>query len=319
MPISRRSVFSYSAGLLLVFFCALAPATSETTASLQRYSVTVHKHTFALWARIPPEPRGAVLLLHGRTWSSLPDFDLQVPGLHRSVLASLAARGFAAYALDQRGYGETPRDATGWITPRQATKDAAATLAWIAARHPLLPRPALLGWSLGAATAHLVAASSPANLSAVILYGYAPEPDASIMAVAEPSRPPAYKNTPEAAAGDFISPQVTENEVVQAFVKTALRTDPVHVDWKDEEQFLCDSSRIKLPALVLFGERDPNVEERGAQRFFSHLAAKEKQMVIIPGADHCAHLETTHNAWVNAVTDFLVRPGVLTPADGRRK
>src|ERR1051325_2462576 len=71
---------------------------------------TVHSdgHPMSVWARRPPATattRGAVLLVHGLTWSARPDFDLQVPGmgLQRSVLASLAAQGIAAYAIDLRG------------------------------------------------------------------------------------------------------------------------------------------------------------------------------------------------------------------------
>jgi alpha-beta hydrolase superfamily lysophospholipase len=297
--------------LMVSVACCAVPAIGESLPALQRLSARVNGHTFAVWARIPAAPRGAILLLHGRTWSSLPDFDLQVPGLNRSVLAALAAQGLAAYALDQRGYGETPRDGTGWITPRRAAEDAAAVLGWIADRHPRLPKPALLGWSLGAATAHLVAVSYPTRLCALILYGYAPDPDGVIAALLEPARPPREANSREAAVSDFISPGVTDPSVIKAFAETALRTDPIHVDWKDEEQFLCDSSRISSPTLMLFGDRDPNVDVPSLKHFFSHLATKEKQIVEFPGADHCAHLESTHEDWVAAVVSFLSRPGIL--------
>ncbi len=302
-----------SAGLLAGMLCTAITAYSQTEPALQRLSARVNGHTFAVWARIPAAPRSAALLLPGRTWSSLPVFDLQVPGFRRSALVSLAAKGIAAYALDQRGYGETPRDATGWITPLQAAKDAVAVLGWVAARHPLLSKPALLGWSLGAATAHLAAVSSPASLSALILYGYAPDPKAVIAAAVETAEPSRAKNTREAAAGDFISPGVTDPAVVKAFVDTAIRTDPVRVDWKNETQFLCDSSRIKVPTLVLYGERDPNVDAASLQSFFGLLATKEKQVVMLPGADHCAHLEATHDDWIAAIVNFLAR----LPVPGR--
>src|SRR5262249_46463208 len=93
-----------------------APPTHAVEAP-QRFTVQSDGHPLAVWARIPAAPRAVVLLLHGRTWSSRPDFDLQVPGLRRSVLESLQAKGVAAYALDARGYGATPRDSTGWLTP----------------------------------------------------------------------------------------------------------------------------------------------------------------------------------------------------------
>jgi pimeloyl-ACP methyl ester carboxylesterase len=31
-------------------------------------------------------------------------------------------------------------------------------------------------------------------------------------------------------------------------------------------------------------------------------------MVVLPGADHCAHLEDTHDKWIAAVVSFLARP-----------
>src|SRR5882762_10476066 len=46
----------------------------------QRFTVQVNGHPLAVWARIPLTARGAVLLVHGRTWSGRPDFDLDVPG-----------------------------------------------------------------------------------------------------------------------------------------------------------------------------------------------------------------------------------------------
>ena len=82
----------------------------------------------ALWRKAPAQPRRSVLLIHGRTWSGRPDFDLQVPGESRSFMDALVAQGYAAYALDLRGYGATPRDATGFLTPERAAADVAAAL-----------------------------------------------------------------------------------------------------------------------------------------------------------------------------------------------
>jgi pimeloyl-ACP methyl ester carboxylesterase len=248
-----------------------------------------------------------VLLLHGRTWSSRPDFDLQVPGLRRSVLESLQARGIAAYALDARGYGATPRDSTGWLTPNRAAADVAAVLAWITARHPGLPRPALVGWSLGAATAHLAAVRSSAALSSLVLFGYAPDPDGEIAPDVDAGPPLRARTTVEAATSDFISPKITPPIVVKTFVETALKTDPIAVDWRHEDQFIYDSARISVPTLVLFGERDPGVDESAAERFVAHLKTKDKRLVIIPGADHCAQLEDSHDAWINEVATFVTR------------
>ena len=303
--------------LTMGLLCAAAAASLVAGAAPQapphvsepprHFTVMSDGHPLAVWARVPAAPRAAVLLLHGRTWSSRPDFDLQVPGMRRSVLESLQAKGIAAYALDARGYGATPRDSTGWLTPNRAAADVSTVLKWVAARHPGLPRPALVGWSLGAATAHLTAVRSAADISSLVLFGYAPDPDGEIAPDADAGAPLRARTTTESAASDFISPKVTPSIVVKTFVETALKTDPIAVDWRHEEQFIYDSSRIAVPTLVLFGERDPGVDEGAAERFLAHLKTNDKRLAIIPGADHCAQLEDTHDAWINEVVNFVVR------------
>ena len=47
---------------------------------------------------------------------------------------------------------------------------------------------------------------------------------------------------------------------------------------------------------------------RDAGKFFAALATPDKQMVSLPGADHAAQLEDTHDAWIAAVVNFLTRP-----------
>lgn len=109
----------------------------------------------------------SILLLHGRTWSSQPVFDLRTSDdddKRQSTLQSLADLGFAAYALDLRGFGETPRDyrydendnndndgdqddvvlasfdekrkrSGGYTTPMRCVADVKCAIDWIANRH----------------------------------------------------------------------------------------------------------------------------------------------------------------------------------------
>jgi pimeloyl-ACP methyl ester carboxylesterase len=286
-----------------------AGAVSATQAAPDRLTVPSDGHPMAVWVRRPASPRGVVLLVHGRTWSSRPDFDLQVPGLQRSVMSSLSAQGFAAYAVDLRGYGETPRDASGWGTPRRSASDVINVAAWIARQHPDLPRPVLIGWSRGAAIAMLAAQLAPSHVSALVMFGFAYDPDAAFADTDVPDRPARAKNTAESAASDFISPAVTPPAVVRAFVTQALRADPVEVDLRGDTEFdALNPAAVKVPTLVLFGERDPGIAQADAGKFFARLAAPDKQLVVLPGADHVAQLEDTHAAWISAVVDFLTRP-----------
>ena len=277
----------------------------------ERFTVQSDGHPMAVWARKPATPKGAILLVHGRTWSSRPDFDLQVPGMQRSVLMSFVAHGFAAYAVDLRGYGETPRDATGWMTPKRAAADLANVLAWIAERHPTLPKPTLVGWSRGAGIAAMAATTSPARMSALVLFGFAFDPDLQFADLVVPDKPVMEKNTPEAAASDFVSPKVTPPIVIQSFVEQALKADPILADLKNDAEFnVFNPAKLMVPTLVIFGDRDAGVPQEDAGKFFARLASPDKQMVVLPGGDHAAQLEDTHDAWIAAIVNFINRPPV---------
>jgi len=113
---------------LIVAACvsAAAPLVAHAQATSaphveRREVVADDGHHLALWeARPTGSPKAEIVLLHGRTWSALPNFDLHASGQKVSVMAELARRGYAVYALDQRGYGATARDRTGWLTPVRA-------------------------------------------------------------------------------------------------------------------------------------------------------------------------------------------------------
>ncbi len=278
--------------------------------NLERFTVQSDGHALAVWARKPAAPKGTILLVHGRTWSSRPDFDLQVPGLQRSVLTSLAANGFAAYAVDLRGYGETPRDRTGWLTPLRAANDVGNVAAWIAAQHPTLPKPALVGWSRGGAVAAMAAQFAPARVSALVLFGFVFDPDLEFVDSTSPEKPQMAKNTEESAASDFVSPKVTPPAVIQAFVEQAMKADPILMDLKNDAEFnALKPAKLTTPTVILYGERDAGVLPDDAGKFFARLAASDKQMIVLPGSDHAAHVEDTHDAWIAAIVNFLNRPG----------
>jgi len=295
------------AGLLLGL-CLLVPAPAQTPPA--RHAVLSDGHPLTVWARVPQAPRAVLVLVHGRTWSSRPDFDLQVPHLQRSVLSSLAAQGVAAYAVDLRGYGATPRDKTGFLSPRVAAGDVAAVVKWAAARHPTLAPPSLLGWSLGGAVAHLTAQTPGLTLSSLILFGFTMDPELKYAASPAPPKPAREKTTRADALSDFISPLVTPPAVADAFATQALAADPIRVDWIREEEFnALNPARLTMPTMVLQGSRDPGVPVEMTGRFFARIAAPHRQWALLPGGDHAAHLEDTHAAFVSAVVEFIIRPG----------
>ena len=295
--------------IIAVFFGLSLSITAQAQTPPDRHTVLSNGHPLAIWSRVPATPRAVLVLVHGRTWSSRPDFDLQVPALPRSVLSSLAAQGIAAYAVDLRGYGATPRDKTEFLTPRVAAQDVATVVAWAGARHPALPPPSLLGWSLGGAVAHLAAQTPGLKLSSLIVFGFTLEPGVDYAALPAPAKPPRVKTTRADAIGDFISPEVTPNRVVTAFVTQAMAADPVRMDWIKEEEFNdLDPAKLTMPTMILQGSRDPGVPMDVTARFFSKIAAPQRQWTLLPGGDHAAQLEDTHAAFVSAVVEFITRP-----------
>lgn len=292
--------------LLLAAVLWALPAFAQTPPT--QHTVLASGHPLAVWSRAAATPKATILLVHGRTWSSRPDFDLQVPGLQRSVMASLAARGFAVYAVDLRGYGATPRDRTGFLTPKRAAADVVAVLQWISARHRTLPPPSLLGWSLGGAVVQLVAQQPEANISALIVFAFAMDPDAKFAAVAPPEQPAMTRTTRADAEMDFISPRVTPRPVVDAFVQQALASDPVRVDWIREDEFnAARVDRLTMPTLVIHGARDPGMDDEITAKFVARIPATHRQWTILPGGDHAAQLEDTHDAFIDTVAGFILR------------
>jgi pimeloyl-ACP methyl ester carboxylesterase len=278
-----------------------------SAAGLQRHTVAVDGHELTLWSRELSKPKGTILLLHGRTWSALPNFDLQVAGGSRSVMEALNKAGYAAYALDQRGYGATPRDASGWLTPDRASADVAAVLIWMARRERQIP--ALLGYSMGSLVAQLTAQRRPELMGDLILFGYPRDPANPPVLAAVAATPPREVNTPQRAQSDFISPAVTPSAVVQAYVAAALAADPVRVDWRDQEQFAeLDPARIRLPTLLIHGERDPLAPAVAQARLFTQLGNPDRRWVVLAGGDHAAQVEDTQAAFIAAIISFLQRP-----------
>jgi pimeloyl-ACP methyl ester carboxylesterase len=194
------------------------------------------------------------------------------------------------------------------MTPSRSASDLINVLVWIAQQHPSLPPPALIGWSLGGAIAMLAAQQAPARIGALVVFGFAYDPQARFADDAASPNPLRARNTAASAASDFISPAVTPPAVVRAFVDQALKSDPVLADVRDESAFnALAPARLSKPTLVIFGERDPGVLRADAERMLAAVGTTDKQLVVLKGADHVAQLENTHDAWVGAILAFLER------------
>jgi len=178
-------------------------------------------HPMALWEKRASNAIEAILLVHGRTWSALPDFDLQVEGEELSLMDGLTDAGYAVYAIDMRGYGETPRDSTEWLTPDRAAKDLAIVLKWIDKQNTWSMKPHLFGWSMGSTNSHLAAQRNPELISSLTLFGYWYDHDQEIPTNDNPVLQKTT-NTAEAAASDFIVPGSISQKAIDKYVEVSL-------------------------------------------------------------------------------------------------
>ncbi len=276
---------------------------------ITRHTVDADGHPIALWEKSPEEARGAIILVHGRTWSARPNFDLQVPGEDLSLMDGLAEAGYAAFALDFRGYGQTPRDETGWLNPDRAARDLKAVLerVWLLTGEG--PRPTLLGWSRGSKVAQLAVQRWPELVSSLVFFGYSPTFAGAPLADGEgDTTPAAAPNNAANAASDFITPGSISQLAIDAYVKAAMEADPIRVDWRGAAEWdELDPGQVLIPTLLMHAEFDPIATPEQRALLFRSLGTTDRESLEVPGADHMAFLESARPDFLKALVGFLDR------------
>lgn len=290
----------------MAIFAALWLLMSATLAQTEviQHTVIADGHPMALWEKSVAQPKGHILLHHGRTWSSIPDFDLQVPGEDLSLMDGFNDMGYSVWALDARGYGETPRDSSGWNTPDRAAEDLSIVLDWLLTRNGEASH--VWGWSYGSMVAQLTAQRYPEGIRSVTLFGYPTDPDAEIPESTSQADPTARPTTRAAAASDFIVPGSISQHAVDTYVAAALKADPIRADWNQLHQWnALDGETLTLPTLLLQAEFDPLADTDAHARFFAKIANPNKQWVVLPGGDHAALLEAPRAKLIKSTIDFI--------------
>lgn len=286
-------------------------ATPVTTGSGQAHTVKVDGHPIALWSKSPENPKATLLLVHGRTWSGQPDFDLATDCEDLSLMNGLLAFGIETWAVDMRGYGKTPRDASGWLTPDRAAADVAAVLKWLEERPQqsgVSPqKPHLFGWSYGATMAQLAVQKFPNAAQSLSLFGYAVRKGYSTTPASLPQNPPRKANTHANAISDFIVPNSISRGAINAFAAKALSADPVRADWNELEQWkYLDGRLVAIPTLLLQGEFDPLTRKRVHRKLFRRLPDPNKKWVVIKGGDHAAFMESPRAEFISELAGFVL-------------
>lgn len=305
----RKQLILTIAAFFIVLGCTNSTDYKEEQdlkAELVKHTFDSEGHSIALWEKSNPDATESILLVHGRTWSAVPDFDLQVEGEDLSLMDGLVAEGYSVYAIDLRGYGETSRDDSEWQTPNKGAMDVANALSWIADRRNDHIPPHLFGWSMGSTISHLTAQQNPQRMSSLTLFGYWKDSDQKFGPDAPDLIPAKTINTAEAAASDFIIPGSISQKAIDAYVSLALKYDPVRVDMKSMDQFnALDPAKVQVPTLILQGEHDPIGPTAVQTKLFERLGTAHKQWSVIEGGDHAAFMETPRPQFIHALVNFL--------------
>ncbi|WP_299682999.1 alpha/beta fold hydrolase [uncultured Dokdonia sp.] len=275
--------------------------------TLIQHTVISEGHPMAVWEKKAPKPKGVILFVHGRTWSGVPDFDLQVEDEDLSLMDGMIEQGYTTYAIDLRGYGATPRDASEWNTPNKAARDINTVLQWISTQHKN-QKVHLFGWSMGSTLSLLATQKDDTHIASLTLFGFwldintiIPEDPTDIMLEKR-------VNTAKAAASDFIIPGSISKNAVDTYVKMALEADPIRVDWKQQNEYnQIDPTVINTPVLVLQGAEDPIGPTNKQATLFTQLKTKDKSWVVISGGDHAAFMETPRPHFIKSFADFIDR------------
>jgi pimeloyl-ACP methyl ester carboxylesterase len=238
----------------------------------------------------------AVLLLHGRTWSSGPVWQ---------TTGAIDTLGRAAYGLDFRGFGRTQkRAADGLLRPSTCVDDVCDVLTDLRTKHEKVH---LLGWSYGGLVAQRVAASTDL-VDRLVLYSsvwdetgdYADDNGRFKASV------PRGPQTLEDCASDFNLPGSISAEDSDTFARAALAADPQCVDWTALSEFAVDLGDVTCPCLVIHGDQDPYASRETQRALCDALGSSSKQLVVIDGSDHVAHALTQPKVqWAGAIGAFL--------------
>ena len=280
----------------------------------------------------PPSPASApLLLLHGRTWSSLPVYNL-TPSL--STIKSFPAT-VTPYMMDFRGFGLTKPDSSMCVTPEKCAMDVKAALDWIREYHmrelnvqqqeelggseggdcdPC--KPSLLGWSQGALVAHLTAQKYPSHLNKLVLFGslYDKSKVYPRSPIFQPNNGDGHSrnlihrnNTVEETLSDFTVEDSISLEVAMKFSKVCMKTDPVKCLWTNLHEFNdLRPAKLTSPTLIIGGRHDPYSPENKVIDLFVGIEGGDKSWVCLGGSDHASHLlEGVKERWMKAVCGFL--------------
>jgi alpha-beta hydrolase superfamily lysophospholipase len=203
---------------------------------------------------------------------------------------ALAARGFAAYALDLRGRGRSDGERFYIESISEYVQDVAAVVTLAKSRHAGLPTY-LLGHSAGGVVSCLYALEHQAELAGLVCVSFAfqvPAPDFAIAALKGLSHLAPHAHVLRLKNEDFSR----DPAVVQAMNDDPLiahesqPTRTVAELARADERLRREFPHITLPVLILHGTADKATKPSGSQIFYDSAGSNDKTLELYEGHYH---------------------------------
>jgi pimeloyl-ACP methyl ester carboxylesterase len=320
MMIARRSVL---AGLSLAG--AVEPASAAETFWAAHYQARKGDATLALYrkrlhAPVAGQPKLPVLfLVHGSSVSSLPSFDLTVPGAGEYSLMNVFARwGFDVWTMDFEGYGKS--------TVTAGNSDIASGVADLKAAMPVVERETgqtrfnFMGESSGAIRAGAFAVAEPDRVERLVLEAFTYTGKGSPTLAKRGEQTEFYRTHNRRPRDEKMilsiftrdKPGTSDPRVPAAIAKAEMPNgDSVptgtYLDMTANLP-LVDPAKVQCPVLMVRGQYDGISTEEDLLDFFTRLPTPDKQYVVIPGAAHAVGMSLTRADLWHVMLEFLTLP-----------
>jgi pimeloyl-ACP methyl ester carboxylesterase len=319
---SRRGVLI---GAPLAAAAVSMPAVAAETFWTEGYQTKKGDVTLALYrkrlhAPRPGEPKLPVLFfVHGSSISSLPSFDLTVPGAGEYSIMNVFARyGFDVWTMDFEGYGKS--------TVTAGNSDIASGVADLKAAIPVVERETgqnkfhFMGESSGAIRAGAFAVAEPDRVERLVLEAFTYTGKGSPTLAKRGEQTEFYRTHNRRPRDEKMilsiftrdKPGTSDPRVPVAIAKAEMPNgDSVptgtYLDMTANLP-LVDPAKVQCPVLMVRGQYDGISTEEDLLDFFTKLPTPDKQYAVIPGAAHAVGMSLTRADLWHVVHEFLTLP-----------
>ncbi|HMY57255.1 MAG TPA: alpha/beta fold hydrolase [Pseudomonadota bacterium] len=244
-----------------------------------------------------------ILLVHGATWASRCTFDPD-PDHGYSMMEMLADAGYDVFAVDLHGYGRSERSDIDWTDAQSAAKDVEAAVEFIRALR-WVERVHLFGYQWGAQPAALFASQKPHKVGRLAVLGMRYRlTDKAGNVPPGPLRTLGQQASLLKPEDGDLDPEFVRRRAQLCRGESASAPNGALLDLTKPSPV--DPAKIKVPTLVLQGERDGSMEVvADRMQFFQQLGSPGKWFTFLPGVGKYAPIERTRSKFDQTLLSFL--------------